>query len=215
MKQSIRFGLLICAFITTLTSCKKEFDYGLGDFRVDMATVSEFSSGKCFILDNHTILYPTKEISSTFGNGARVLINYNILEEMKTQSYTAKINSVSKVLTSEIKPLRNDTADDPLYLQSIWQSGDWINFRISINYKSTTHGIGLYQNMDPTNDTIYLELRHSKNNDANGYSVNFYASYYLKRFSKVGQYVPIKVRVNTSNLGAKHYVFDYLSQAQD
>ncbi len=207
--------LYICLLLLIFSSCKEVFDYGLGDFRLNLATVAETSTERYYLLDNQIKLFPTKAISSDMKTGSRVLLNYNLLELKSIDEYSVKVNSASQVFTSSIKELPGKLSDDPLLLESIWQSGDWINFRLTINYRSTTHGIALYQNKIPANDTVYLELLHSKNNDSEGYALNIYASFLIKGFAKEGKSVPIKIKVNTSDQGVKYYKFDYLSPGQD
>lgn len=215
MEKLHRAWLYICLLLLIFSSCKEEFDYGLGDFRIDLATVTETTTERCYLLDNQIKLIPTKAISSEVKTGSRVLLNYNLLELKSTNEYSVKVNSASQVFTSGVKELPGNLSDDPLLLESIWQSGDWINFRLTINYRSTTHGIALYQNKIPANDTVYLELRHSKNNDTEGYALNIYASFLVKGFAKDEKSVPLKIKVNTSDQGVKYYKFDYLSPSQD
>ncbi len=215
MEKPHHVWLYICLLLFVFSSCKEEFDYGLGDFRLDLATIAETTTDRYYRLDNQTRLYPQQAISTDLKTGARVLLNYNLSELKSANEYSVKVNSVKDVFTSEIKELQSNLSDDPLFLESIWQSGDWINFRLSFNYKSAKHGIALYQNKVPANDTIYLELRHSKNNDTEGYLVNLYASFPVKSFSQKGKPVPLKVKVNTSDQGIKYYTFNYLSPTQD
>ena len=209
-------SIVILCLLASFFSCKNnEFDYGLGDFRLDLATIEDSASIRFYRLDNLVKLFPETTIPSNSTTGSRVLLNYNIVDKNSEQSFTIKTNSISKVNTATIKALTNNLADDPLYIESIWQSGDWINFRLGFEYKSVQHSLSLYYYRKTANDTVYLELRHSKNGDTDGYMVNTYASFPLKPFSKPGKATPLKVKVNTYDEGVKYYSFDYTSPTQD
>lgn len=204
------------ALLASFFSCKEDaFDYGLGNFRLDLATVETTGSNRFYRLDNQTILHPTTEVPAKFSTGNRILLNYKIISETSNQEFSIEPNAVSTVNSGSIKALTSNLADDPLHLESIWQSGDWVNFRLGFEYNSTQHGIAMFYYQKTGNDTIYLDLRHSKNGDTPGYLVRTYASYPLKPFSKTTKSTPLKVRVNTSDEGVRHFVFNYISPTQD
>ena len=206
----------VIGFFAVLVSCKKEdVDYGLGDFRLDLATIEDSSNIRFFRLDNLDKLFPMTSIASKYTTGSRVLLNYNIKEKIGARSFSVNTNSASSINTAAIKPLSSNFSDDPLYIESVWQSGDWLNFRLGFEYNSKQHGIALFYYTKAANDTLYLELRHSKNGDTEGYIINTYASFNLISFSKTGRSVPLKVKVNTSDKGIKYYKFVYLSPTQD
>ncbi|WP_243350154.1 hypothetical protein [Parabacteroides sp. FAFU027] len=207
---------VVIGFFAVLVSCKKEdIDYGLGDFRLDLATIEDSSNIRFFRLDNLDKLLPQTSVASKYTTGSRVLLNYNIEEKIGASSFSINTNSVSSINTATIKPLTSNLSDDPLYIESVWQSGDWLNFRLGFEYNNKQHGISLFYYTKAANDTLYLELRHSKNGDADGYMVNTFASYNLTSFSKIGKSTPLKVKVNTSDKGVKYYRFEYLSPTQD
>ncbi|MDD2798294.1 MAG: NigD-like C-terminal domain-containing protein [Bacteroidales bacterium] len=211
--MKFRQALLIGIFIA-LSACSSDFEYGLGDFRMDFATVSESSIGRYYLLDNQTNLLPPSTISSEIKTGSRVLLNYTIKGSIDIKTYSIGINSVGIINSSSIKPLTN-YPDDPLRIESVWLCGDWLNFRLSFDYLEKKHSLELFQRTTPLNDTIYLELRHSKNGDAPGYWVKTYYSSSVKSFAKIGMSVPIKLRINTSNEGIKEYYFNYVNPTQN
>ncbi len=202
----------ICGVILFFSSChKEEIDYGYGDFRIDLATVSRTTTSRVFKLDNQLLLFPEDSIPDRLSDQTRVVITYNNTQFTDSFRRKIKVLSVSEVNTSAIKPLVAGLADDALYLESAWQTGDWLNFRVSYQYFSTKHSMALYQNNSVVNDTIYLELRHSTNGDKPGYTVRTLLSYSLKPYARQGIVVPVKLRVNSTNNGVYHAVFNYLS----
>lgn len=203
------FQFLITAALITLSSCTNtSFDYGLGDYRIDFVTLMESPTGRYYVLDNQTKLLPKTLISADFKTGSRVLLNYNVLEQVEAKSYMISMNSASLINSSTIKTLTSAIADDPLRIESVWISGDWLNLRLSYEYFSKQHSLDLFQKTTPKNDTLYLELHHAKNGDPAGYWVRTLSSYSLKSFAKTTA-VPIKLRVKTTNEGVKNYFFNY------
>lgn len=209
MKRFFYYILCISLFIL-VAGCSKSVDYGLGDFRLDLATVSEEAGIRYYLLDNQSRLYPDRVVSSSVKTGARVLLNYVLSTPKNDSSFFVYVNSVSLLNAGVIKPLTGILADDPLRAESVWLSGDWLNFRLSFSYYSVKHSIDLFQNTGVINDTIYLELRHSRNGDTNGYWQNTYFCCNLKSFAQKDT-VPVKVRVNTVNNGYRFYYFLYSS----
>lgn len=200
--------ILSIQFLILLSGCSKTVDYGLGDFRLDLATVSEEGGSRYYLLDNQFKLYPDRVVSSSMKTGSRVLLNYIINSAKNDSSFTVSINSVSAINSGSIKPVIAALPDDPLRVESVWLSGDWLNFRLSFNYYSVKHSIDLFENKSIVNDTLYLELHHSRNGDSEGYWVNTYISCNLKSFSKKDT-IPVKVRVNTADSGYKFFNYRY------
>jgi hypothetical protein len=211
-----RFFFVVIGFFAALVSCKKgDIDYGLGNFRLDLVTIEDSSNIRFFRLDNLEKLFPLTPIASKYTTGSRVLLNYDIEEKIGPSSFSVNTNSVSNINTATIKPLSTNLYDDPLHIESIWQSGDWLNFRLGFEFNNKQHGIALFYYTKTNNDTLYLELRHSKNGDTVGYMVNTFASYNLIQFSKAGRSLPLNVKVNTFDNGIKYYKFEYFSPTQD
>jgi len=204
--------IVIIGLLCFSSSCQKEdINYGYGDFRLDLATVSLSSSMRCYRLDNQMLLFPNDSVPSRFLNNSRVLLNYNVISQTDSIRRKIKVISVSEVNTSTIKPLVSGLADEPVGLESAWLSGDWLNLRVSFQYMSAKHSMALYQNNSVVNDTIYLEFRHFANGDKPGYTVRTLLSYSLKQYARNGAPVPVKLRINSSNYGVYRAVYNYVS----
>lgn len=197
--------------ILILTGCTQQFDYGYGDFRLDFATIAGSGTSRYLLLDNQTVLQPKSVIGSNLTTGSRVLINYSLSDKIANKSYNINLNSIGQINSSVIKSLTANYPNDPVLIESIWQSGDWLNFRLSFEYFEKQHSMELFQQPNSKNDTIYLELRHSKNGDSAGFWVKTYCSYAIKSFAKTGKSVPLKLKVNTAIKGTEYFFFDYIN----
>lgn len=197
-----------------LTGCTSDVvDYGLGDFRIDLATVT---SDRNLLLDNQVTLTPTNIVIPTdYKANSRVMVNYRRTETSGANSYKISINSIAAVNSSTIKPITQSLPDDPILAESLWIGGDWLNLRIGFEYFGKTHSMELAQRIVSNSDTIYLELHHAKNGDTPGYWVKTYLSFPIKSYAKKGVSVPIKLRVNSAKEGIKYFRFDYLSPTQN
>jgi hypothetical protein len=205
--------ILITAFLQACTT--DDVNYGYGNFRIDMATVVDLTQGRGLQLDNQSILLPNSTIGSDLKTGSRVLVNYVVDEKTSANSYSILLNGISAVNSSTIKPLGANAPDDPMLMEAVWQSGDWLNMRIAFDYLEKKHSMELDQRLKANTDTIYLELRHAKNGDSKGYWMKTYLSYSLKPFAQKGKSVPIKLRVNSAKEGVKYFYFDYVSPTQN
>ncbi|MFA6702179.1 MAG: NigD-like N-terminal domain-containing protein, partial [Dysgonamonadaceae bacterium] len=106
--------LLFLISLSLLQSCEKE-GKRLDDYWVNFATVVKSNTEVTFQLDNNKVLIP-KELKDYKGDiGQRVLLNYSFL-----RGDTIKVNSVSNILTGNIKltgyPEQQFT--DPVNIQS-------------------------------------------------------------------------------------------------
>ncbi|MFZ4455154.1 MAG: hypothetical protein ACOYOT_02940 [Bacteroidales bacterium] len=214
----MRFRNLAPVFmlLILLSGCSTDdVKYGLGDFRMDMATVVDLTQGRGLQLDNLVVLMPNSVLSTDLKSGSRVLVNYVVNEKKSANSFSVSLNGVSSVNSSTIKPLGANAPDDPLVAEAVWQTGDWLNLRIAFDYLEKKHSIELDQRLIANTDTIYLELRHAKNGDANGYWVKTYLSFPLKAYAQKGKSVPIKLRVNSDKEGVRYFYFNYISPTQN
>jgi hypothetical protein len=202
----IFFALLIVGIF----SCTSDsYDYGLGNFRIDFATVTETSTGRYLVTDNNVSLTPNTSLATSLTKGSRVIVNYKPTEKSATNEYKVSLNSIALINTSQIKPLTASIANDPILAEGVWQMGDWLNMRIAYEYFDKKHSVEMMQRSTLASDTIYLEFRHSKNGDSAGYWVKTYCSYSLKAFAKTGKSVPIKLKVNDAKAGAQYFTFNY------
>lgn len=122
-----------------------------------------------------------------------MIIKYAHLAEQKDQHgfrpihiaycqsvFTGKINT-NDSLFQEVK----QSPETPVYPESIWAKGNFLNLSLSINYYDATHQVFLHEiAYDTIHSPRYLDLRfyHNKANDKNGTKAQLYLSYDLSPY---------------------------------
>ena len=192
----MKWNCAVCAMVVFLiaVACEKEPNR-IDDFFVEFATVVKPAEKIAFQLDNYKILIP-KELKDYSGkNGQRVLLNYSPFS-----GDTVKINSVSDIFTGTVQETSavGNLRQDPVKIQSVWVSGNYLNLILEIEYYEKTHTIGLYR--DTKSSGIHLYFSHSNNDDPPGYAKKLYASFSLSALkSDNGSPTPFWLHINTDS----------------
>ncbi len=189
-QASIIFFLLL--LVLSFSTCQKEISR-VDDFWVEFATVVKVTETTAFQLDNNKILIPNEPEKHKFDAGKRVIMSYSPL-----RNDTVKINWVTEIFTGEIQILDPLTPlyTDPIYIQSIWVAGNYLNLIFEVEYNSQSHSMALLR--DASKTPIELYLSYSRNNDPRGYSKKTYASFSLMQMKlEAGAEVPFQLFVNT------------------
>ena len=133
-------------------------------------------AGNLLQLDNGKTLFPetlSEQYRSRLADGQRVLLWYYPLKiNASGFDETVRIYSISHVPVSPIKQLtendRNMPGIEPMEIESIWISGNYINMACYIYADTVAHTILLVDNLSatyPDDGRLYLEIRHSANGD--------------------------------------------------
>ena len=149
------------------------------DFLVDFATRISNDKGCRFQLDDGRLLVPSNSEQCSGENDQRVILNYSM-----HLSDTIHINSVTDIFTGSLFITENkeNLYNDPVFIQSIWCSGDYLNMILKIEYHSQPHKVGLYR--DITSQTTDLWFSYSRNDDPRGYQKKLYLSFLLNSLRK-------------------------------
>ena len=138
---------------------------------------------------------PTYKADTTY----RVISIY----ELGTDS-VAHIYSMAETVSNIPTPLRNGEIlhQDPVYLQSCWQSGGYLNMVIELKALKGEHHIGF---VDTTLEGMHgkeFTFYHNANNDIESYRQKLYASIPLAPFkNNLQQGDTLRIVVNTYDKG--------------
>ena len=103
---------------------------------------------------------------------------------------------------------------DPVNLQSIWQSGDYLNMVVKVMMKNQEHELsfidnGISSQADGT-QTLTLTLFHDRKNDVEGFDQKFYLSVPLWHYQgKLNKGDRIVFQLNTYKEGITRHTFTY------
>ena len=206
--------IIFLFFAGFLFSCEdKTVDYGYDKYYVEIAT---FQSENLFLSDNGKMIVVKSNMSSkNYASGDRILLNYTLLETTASGDFNVRLNGSAKISQAKISLTDKDkissSIKDPVLLKSAWLGSHYLNMQFYINYKSTSHKIGLLADSTRLeSDTIRMYFIHDINNDPPGYPSKTYLSFDLKDvLGDPGKGRPISIQINTSNYGDKTYEFEY------
>lgn len=215
MKRLLKqYGILLAAWF--LASCSEEEDYVFPDLITEMVCLKTDANG-CgthFITDKGQTWHlqegnqPNKLTpDSTY----RVVGRYAPIGETDAQAYSfyQTISTLPKP-ESEYKSIHTD----PVSIQSIWRSGDYLNMILPIQVKDQKHELafienGIAENADGTK-TLTLTLYHDRKNDVEGFDEKFYLSIPLWHYrDKLNKGDQIVLRLNTYEEGMTSRNYTY------
>ena len=148
------------------------------------------------------MLYPNPSIAADATEGMRVILQYYVNTVHPDNSKEVEVKGIYSVRHDTIIDAHPDTIaaypNDPVKINSIFRTGNYLNLDMSIEYFNKTHSLDLFSNpMQASSDTIDVILRHDRNDDVFGYWVSAYASFYIPNLA---QYKAMRVYANTPDL---------------
>lgn len=196
--------IFLALFFFTLLSCDKEIER-LDNYLVEFATVIKDGNNYTFKLDNETLLTPDGGIKFNGDTGDRVIVNW-----IPSNNNIVRINRVTSIYTSSIQDegYSNLYIKEPVKIQSVWLSGDYLNMIVEIEYHSEPHSIAIVRDID--SETIDLYFAHSTNDDPRGYPRVMYASFLISSLRNLynTNETPFNLFINTHN-GIRQFQFNY------
>ncbi len=216
-KRQLPIWIITFLFALSIGGCEDDIPYNNWEYQMNLATYRALPS-PAFILDNGIELLPagTLPTKTVLSDNDRVLLLYEYTDNQKQNNTQRKINvnSYARTNLDTIHPIPgtelSEVPDDPLFLTSIWQEGDYVNIRFSVEINQKQHFIRMYYTPGITNDTLNLELRHDKSGDTPGYLEPGYFSFDIKK--QKPHFRAVSIRMNTSNYGGiRSYAFPLLN----
>lgn len=167
--------------VVLLTACGEE-EYVFPDLITEMSCLRTDSKGfgTQIITDEGTIWHLQEESrpdSLTADSLYRVVSRFAPVADSEAVAY-----SFWKVISPLPKP-ENEYGSihmDPVSIQSIWRSGDYLNMVLQVKVKDQEHELSFIDNGVVTNTdgshTLTLSLFHDRKNDVEGFDQKFYLS---------------------------------------
>ena len=207
----------ICIFLSAvlLTACGKE-DYVYPNLITEMTCLKTDGNGigTQIVTDQGIVWHLQKDNrpdSLTADSTYRVVSRLAPLNESEAQAY-----AFWKVIAPLPKPEKESETihADPVSIQSMWRSGDYLNMVLRIKVKDQEHELsfienGITANTDGT-QTLMLTLFHNRKGDVEGFDQKFYLSvplwYYQDKLNKGDQIV---LQLSTYQEGMTSRTFIY------
>jgi hypothetical protein len=167
--------------------------------------------------DDTRLLIQNWDNTTEIKNGDRVVAYFTLTDKQLPIGIDNIIGeySIQKLLFKQIFILTAATADsigdDPLTIDEVWLSKDYLNINFSYLGGEKSHYINLiHEEGILRTDTIDLEIRHNSNDD-NGYtSISAFASFDLKSVrNEVADSVVLRIKANVYDVNGYEQTFIY------
>lgn len=219
MKMLLKTILFLFA-ATLMTACGEE-EYVYPDLITEMTCLKTNSNGfgTQIITDEGKIWHlqegnrPNKLKADTI---YRVVSRFAPLTNSNATQATAKAYAFHSVIAPLPKSANsfNSIHTDPVSIQSIWRSGDYLNMVLQIKVKDQEHDLTFVENGITADangfQTLSLTLYHNRNNDVEGFEQKFYLSVPLWHYqNKLNKGDQIEFHLNTYKEGTTTRTFTY------
>ena len=208
-----RYSILFAALF--LASCGEE-EYVFPDLVTEMVCLKTDNDGfgTHFVTDEGHIWHLAKDNqpdSLTADSTYRVVSRYAPLNDTDAKAYSFyKTISTLPRKRGEFTNIHTD----PVSIQSIWRSGDYLNMVLQIMVKDQKHELsfieeGTTHNADNT-QTLTLTLFHDRKGDIEGYNEKHYLSIPLWHYQgKLNKGDQIVLKLNTYKEGMTSRTYTY------
>ena len=198
-----------------LSACGKE-DYVYPNLITEMTCLKTDAEGfGTQIVTDQGIIWHLQEgnrpDSLTTDSTYRVVSRFAPINETEAQAY-----AFWKVIAPLPKPAEayDIIHADPVSIQSIWRSGDYLNMALHIKVKDQEHELSFIENgITSGNDgtqTLMLTLFHDRKGDVEGFDQKFYLSVPLWHYQdKLNKGDQIVFQLNTYQEGTTSRTFIY------
>ena len=218
MKNLLKYikSVALIGTIVALVGCNLDGENTPGVYYTDFVTTHVNVDKTLYfehILRNDlgsVMLDPNPAVKSDLYEGQRVILQYYINEERPDKSKEVEVLEIYSVRHDTIAHVHPDTLaaypNDPLKINTISRTGNYINLDMAIEYFNKPHGLDLFSNpMQASSDTIDVILRHNRNDDVFGYWASAYASFYIPGLAS---YKAMRVYANTPNDPMGYFVIN-------
>lgn len=221
----MRATLLLLPILTLLSSCEDatDDDYRYPSVRTDFACITTDDKGKIehLLLDDGSS-YPvhlTQDFLEAYDDEPtykrdtlyRLLSVYELVSTGQNDT-VADLYALGNIISQVPTPLREDEElhQDPVYLQSIWLSGGYLNFVLEVKALNGKHSIGFVDTTPETMQGKEFTFYHRVIDDVESYRQKLYGSIPLVPFKEsLGQGDTLRFVVNTYDEGNTVYTYPF------
>ena len=221
----MRATLLLLPVLTLLCSCEDadEDDYRYPSVRTDFACIATDGKGRIehLLLDDGSC-YPvrlTQDFLEAYDDEPtykrdtlyRLLSVYELVSTGQNDT-VADLYALGSIISQVPTPLREgeELHQDPVYLQSIWLSGGYLNFVLEVKALNGKHSIGFVDTTPETMQGKEFTFYHRVIDDVESYRQKLYGSIPLAPFKEsLRQGDTLRFVVNTYDEGNTVYTYPF------
>lgn len=215
----MRATLLLLPVLTLLSGCEDaaEDDYRYPSVRTDFACIATDGKGRIehLLLDDGSCypVYLTQDFLEAYDDEPtykrdtlyRLLSVYELVSTAQNDT-VADLYALGSIISQVPTPLREDEElhQDPVYLQSIWLSGGYLNFVLEVKALNGKHSIGFIDTTPEGMQGKEFTFYHRVVDDVESYRQKLYGSIPLAPFhDHLQQGDTLRFVVNTYDEGNK------------
>ncbi len=218
MKLLRRHIPLTVIMLVSLHSCSDDKNYNDSAMYSDIVTIASTAEeqGTVFKFRRYddspeiTLTDPRLTLKKD-SEGLRVLLRYYSESGQPYTSGTIKTRAVSAINndTTIIRPVERYNWDaTPIYLHSVWRTGEYINMHLRVEYSETPRYFNLLVDSLSLEDAVaQLYLVHDKGSAPDNYLMEIYASFNIDNVWSQPTCEGIDIHINDSNLPKNLYKF--------
>ena len=214
MKHFLKqYSILLAALL--FTSCGEE-EYVFPDLVTEMVCLKTDANGygTHFITDKGHTWHLKKENqpdSLTADSTYRVVSRYAPLNDTEAKAY-----SFYKTISShpKLENIYKEIFTDPVSIQSIWRSGEYLNMVLLISSRDQEHELSFIENGIARNDdgtkTLTLTLFHDRKGDIEGFNEKYYLSIPLWHYQGVldkGDSIILQLNTYEEGMTSRSYIY--------
>lgn len=221
----MRATLLLLPILTLLSSCEDatDDDYRYPSVRTDFACIATDDKGKIeYLLLDDGSSYPvhlTQDFLEAYDDEPtykrdtlyRLLSVYELVSTGQNDT-VADLYALGNIISQVPTRLREDEElhQDPVYLQSIWLSGGYLNFVLEVKALNGKHSIGFVDTTPETMQGKEFTFYHRVIDDVESYRQKLYGSIPLAPFKEsLGQGDTLRFVVNTYDEGNTVHTYPF------
>ena len=194
--KAVRAILLLLPILTLLCCCEDSSDnYRYPSVRTDFACIATDDKGKIehLLLDDGSSypVYLTQDFLEAYDDEPtykrdtlyRLLSVYELVSTAQNDT-VADLYALGSIISQVPTPLREDEElhQDPVYLQSIWLSGGYLNFVLEVKALNGKHSIGFIDTTPEGMQGKEFTFYHRVVDDVESYRQKLYGSIPLAPF---------------------------------
>lgn len=220
LRRSVTLPALLLLMLAAVSCSRPGIDAEVAMDYVEIATYEGVSNGNSVFtfrkVDDSPLITLTSPVTfdSDIAPGTRMLIGYtNATNEPYASGpvdlYMARRITQSAAVT-KWEEIYNHWDIDPLWLSSMWRSGDYINLRVRLTYTDQPRLFALV--LEPrTADTEWpsFYVAHIMAEASDYHDREYYASFDISDFRGRQGVKGVRVAVNDTNIGKQIFTFPF------